>query len=400
MKSIKKIIIAGVGLGADSITLEACEAIKQAEVIFGAPRLTEPYKDFPVRVYPVYLPDDVAARIEAEDAENFVVLISGDVGFYSAATGLCNALSEYSVRLIPGISTVNAFFARLKMPWQDSAFVSVHGRDTDIIYAVRRNRLTFCLTGNNAAELGCSLFNAGFSDINIYVGENLGLPQERVYETTVQELQDMNLPSLTVLLFVNENFDDRILSGLPDGLFTRTDKIPMTKSEVRAVVLSKLCLRPDSICYDIGAGTGSVSVEMALSAYRGRVYAIERREDAISLIQQNSRAFHLGNVIAVHGEAPDILSDLPVPDAVFIGGSGGELCQIIDAVLSKNPEICIVITAVTIETVSAALAAFNSAGIEPEIVQISTTRIKKVGGYHMMDAQNPVTIFSAGGKKL
>ena len=327
---MKNIIIAGVGLSADSITFEAHEAIKNAEVIFGAPRLIEEYKDLSAQSYPVYLPADVAAQIEAESAENFVVLVSGDVGFYSAAAGLCDALSRYSVRLLPGISTVNAFFARVKMPWQDAEFVSTHGRGTDITYAVRRNRLTFCLTGNNAAEIACNLCGAGFEDIKVYVGENLGLPQERVYETNVRELKNMNLPSLTVLLFVNENFDGRILFGLPDNKFLRMDGIPMTKSETRAIVLSRLSLRPDSVCYDVGAGTGSVSVEMALAAYRGRVYAVERREDAISLIQQNSRAFNLGNVIAVHGEAPTALESLPAPDAAFIGGSGGELEQIID----------------------------------------------------------------------
>jgi len=164
---MKKIMIVGVGLSADSITFEAQEAIKQAEVLFGAPRMIEEYKDLPARSYPVYLPGDVAAQIEIESAENFVILVSGDVGFYSAAAGLCNVLSEYSVRLIPGISTVNAFFARIKMPWQDAELISAHGRDIDITYAVRRNRLTFCLTGNNVDKIGHDLCSAGFSDIKV-----------------------------------------------------------------------------------------------------------------------------------------------------------------------------------------------------------------------------------------
>ena len=395
----KKITVVGTGLGLDTMTAEAREAIAKAEVLIGAAGVLEPYKDAGKPAYPCYLPQEVTALIESENAREFAVLVSGDVGFYSAAAGLAEALASYDVGFIPGISTVNAFFARLRLPWQDVAFVSVHGRDTNLVDAVRRNRLTFCLTGKNVNALGAALVKAGLGQSKAYIGENLGSPQERVYEAVADDLAVGHFSSQTVLLFANESFDDRTSAGLPDSDFVRQAGVPMTKSETRAVVMSKLNLRPSDICWDIGAGTGSVSVEMALNAYRGHVYAVERREDAIPLIEQNCTAFHLGNVTVICGDAPASLDALPAPNAVFIGGSGGEMDRIIDVVLSKNPNARIVVSAVTLETVPAAMAALAGAGLEPDVVQINAARGRKAGVLHLMEAQNPVTILSAGGRQ-
>ena len=399
---MKKVTIIGIGVGKDTLTLEALEAIKDAEVLLGAKRMmglvSDLYKDIPKRLYPYYLSNDMADIVAAENAERFGVLVSGDVGFYSATAKMSDALSEYDLRFIPGISTVNVFFAKLKLPWQDAAFISVHGRKTDIVGTVRRNRLTFCLTGNNVCEIGIALKLAGFGQIQVCVGENLGTESEQIYETFAENLANLECPSLTVLLFENKAFDARTPTGLPDHRFARLDSIPMTKSEIRAVIMSKLNLFPASICWDIGAGTGSVSVEMALHAHYGHVYAVERNDKAIPLIKQNCLFFHIGNVTTVNGVAPDALEQLPPPDIVFIGGSGGEIEKIINAIWDKNPSACIVITAVTLETVSLSLATFKHAGVDPEITQINASRSKGVGGLHLMETQNSVTILYAGGK--
>ena len=394
---MKRVTIIGMGPGPGTMTQAAGEAIADADVLVGAARMLDLYKGPAKKTHMCYLPKDVAEVIAGEDAREFAVLVSGDVGFYSAAEGIAEMLQVYDLRLIPGVSTVNSFFAKLKMPWQHAAFVSVHGRKMSIVDTVRRNHLTFCLTGNNINEIGAALCKAGFGFIKTYIGENLDSEKERVYEAYAEDLANGDFPPLTVLLFINETFDNRTPCGLPDGSFSRIKGIPMTKSEIRAIVMSRLNLRPDNICWDIGAGTGSVSVEMALSAYRGHLYAVERTEDGIHLIERNCVSYHIGNVTAVRGEAPAALEPLPTPDAVFIGGSSGEADGIIAAVLSKNPQARIVVTAVTVETVSDALAAFSKAKLEPEIVQISASRGKQVGKLHMMEAQNPVTILSAGG---
>lgn len=332
---MKRITMIGTGLGAESITAEAHRAIAQVEVLIGSPRLLALWETGEKPAYPLQRPQEIADAVAHCDAREFAVLLSGDVGFYSAAAGLLELLSGYELRLLPGISSVGAFFARLKLPWQDAAFVSAHGRQANIVDTLRRNRLCFCLTGGNVNEIGADLCRAGFREIKTYVGENLGTAQERVYETSAERIADGDFPPLTVLLFVNEAFDASVPCGLPDECFVRGAGIPMSKSETRALLLSKLRLRPEWLCWDVGAGTGSVTVEMALSAYRGQVYALERRAEAVALIEQNCRAFHLGNVTALCGEAPAALHALPAPDAVFIGGSGGKLAEIIDSVLQK-----------------------------------------------------------------
>ena len=397
---MKKITILGMGMGVGNLTQAALMAIRQADVLLGSPRMQELIELLPEArgklFYPQYQPKAVQQLISSEEACNFAILMSGDIGFYSGAAKLRSALEDYEMEFVPGISTVNAFFAKLGLAWENAYFVSLHGRNNSLTDVIRRNRLTFCLTGNNIAQIGKDLNQNGFGKIKIYVGENLEAKTERVYETLVEDLPAYEFPSLTVLLFVNENYDERTPTGLPDDRFHRLPSIPMTKSETRSIVLASLQLKPQAICWDIGAGTGSATIEMALNAYKGHVYAIERKEDALPLIRENCQTFHLGNVTLVQGMAPAALADLPKPDAVFIGGSGGEISEIIKTVWQRNPNARIVTTAVTIETVSLSLQTYKALGIEPEIKQISVARAKKVGNLHLMEAQNPITVIVAG----
>ncbi|GHV77004.1 bifunctional cobalt-precorrin-7 (C(5))-methyltransferase/cobalt-precorrin-6B (C(15))-methyltransferase [Spirochaetia bacterium] len=394
---MKQIVIVGTGMGPDSLSEEGRRALAEATVWFGAPRLLEIFKPLfavPKVIFPFYKYEEILAVLEQREETCFAVLVSGDTGFYSAAPGIYEALQKYNPRIVPGASSVSAFFARLGLPWQDAALLSVHGRDmTALTGTVRRNRYTFCLTGNNVASIGEALCDAGYAGLRVHTGENLGLPEEWVRTITAEELSLSNLPPLSVLVVVNDDPDDRIRFGLPDTAFDRSDGIPMTKSEVRALSLAKLALKPGDICYDIGAGTGSVTVEMALAAYRGRVYAIERQPDALPLIRENLRRFHLGNVTVIEGEAPEALEELPPPDAVFIGGSGGHIGEIISVIQAKNPQVRMVITAITLETAAAVLAALPQA----ELTQLSAARAKIAGKSHLLTAQNPVMVISAGG---
>lgn len=393
---MKHVSIVGIGMGTDTVTQAGLRAIQNAEALVGAQRMLDAFAALQKPAYAEYIPNRVSGVISASEHVRFAALVSGDTGFYSAADGLAAALAAYDVSLIPGVSSLSYFFAKLHRPWQDAKLVSCHGRDANLIDAVRRNRLTFALTGGNANALAARLADAGFGGLQTYVGENLGLRDERILWLSVSELRDTTVGPLAVLLVENPDFDSRVRFGIPDDEFTRGG-MPMTKSEVRAVTLSRLALKPSDIGCDIGAGTGSVTVEMALAAYEGRVFAVDRNEEALALVRQNCKAFHIGNVFPVRGDAPDAMAGLPRLDAAFIGGSGGHMRDIVSALLAGNPGIRIAVNAIALESAVAAVSAFRENGLAPEIVQIGCARGKAAGALHMMTAQNPVFIVSGGG---
>ena len=169
----------------------------------------------------------------------------------------------------------------------------------------------------------------------------------------------------------------------------------MTKQEVRAAVLAKLAVRPEDTVWDVGAGTGSVSVELALAARRGRAYAVEYRDEALSLIEENRRRFGAWNLRVVRGKAPEALSSLPAPDAVFVGGSEGRLREIVDAALSKNPDARLCVSAIALETLSAALDVFKAQGLDAEVMQLAVSRAKPGARLHLLLANNPVFLVTA-----
>lgn len=395
---MKTVRIIGVGMGPDTVTGEGMAALRSAELLLGAPRLLAGFAGLNKPMAAEYAPAQVAAQVRGTGAAEIAVLVSGDVGFFSAAQGLTRVLDFCRVELVPGVSSLHYFFARLGRPWQGAAVLSCHGRQAPLVETVRRNGETFVLTGGNLPELGRALTEAGFGSLTVQVGEDLGLPTERLRTCRAEDLAGLSASSLTVLLVENPDPDSRCPTGLPDEAFQR-GQVPMTKAEVRAVILSKLALRPEAVCADIGAGTGSVTVEMALSAWRGRVYAVERGQEGADLIRENCRRFHVGNVTTLLGTAPEALADLPPLDAAFIGGSGGRMGAILDAVLGKNPAARVVVSAIALETVQQTMEAFARYGIQPEIVQVSVARTRPTGGLHLLMAQNPIFLLCGGGDR-
>lgn len=175
--------------------------------------------------------------------------------------------------------------------------------------------------------------------------------------------------------------------------------VPMTKSEVRAVSLSKLELKPDSILYDVGGGTGSVSVEASRQLTTGRIYSIDDNPEAVTLMKANREKFHAQNMEIVRGKAPSALVRLPEPTHVFLGGSGGALKEILDLVTQKNPKVRVVMNAIALETVSLVLEWLKDHSIPAEIVQLQVSKAKTAGTYHMMLGENPVFVISFGGEE-
>lgn len=203
---------------------------------------------------------------------------------------------------------------------------------------------------------------------------------------------------LSVLLVENPDHGSApVTHGLPDEAFLR-DEVPMTKSEVRSVSLSKLMLTKNAVVWDVGAGSGSVTVECALLASGGRVYAVEMKEKALALLEKNVEKFRLRNVTVVPGAAPEALEPLPAPTHAFIGGSSGSLRPIIDLLLRKNPEVRIVANAVTLET-AAELTSILKESTFSEVTELNVSRARRLGRYDLMTAQNPVYIYTFQGRK-
>ena len=395
---MKEINIIGMGMSEKTLTSEALELIKKADILIGAKRLINEFSHLNKPSFNAYLSDDILEIIEKEDRERIAILVSGDVGFYSAAEKLTDTLKNYDPNLIAGISSVSYFFAKCRLPWKDANLISCHGIDTNIVSSVGRNRFTFALTGKNVPELQKELDKFGFGDLKVWVGENLGSEEESIQETIISDLSGKEFSSLTVLIIENPDFDSRIRTGIPDEEFIR-GKVPMTKSEVRAVCLSKLSLSPTDIAYDIGCGTGSVTIEMAFSAYDGKVYAFDKNEEAIALLEQNCQKFHLDNVEAICGLAPECLKDLPVPDVAFIGGSSGNMDEIVSYLYGINNKMRFVITAVTLENAMAGLDSLKNVGISGDIVQVAVSKGRQIGDLHMLMAQNPIFIISGSGAR-
>lgn len=393
------VTLIGMGSGQpENLTLQGLAALRQADLILGARRL--------LAVLPAgctenraaaYRPDEVAELLQASGAENAVLVYSGDTGFYSGASSMMEKLEALGVRarVLPGLSSIQLLAAALGRPWQGWNLVSAHGRTCDPVAECMQGRPTFFLTGGSEdpATLCAQLAAEGFGDVQGVVGQCLGTPEEKLFRGSVKELAAGRFNSLSVLLVEAVEGLPRRAPGLPDEAFERGD-VPMTKQEVRAAVLAKLAVRPGDILWDVGAGTGSVSVELALAAPRGRVYAVECRPEGCALIKANREKFRTRNLVLVEGLAPAALSDLPAPDAVFIGGSKGSLAAIVDAALDKNPDARICVSAIALETLSAAVAALTAKGRTVQVSQIAVSRAKAVGGLHLMMAQNPIYLIT------
>lgn len=390
-----------VGLGSgqpDSLTVQALTALQQADLILGARRLltTLPAGCTENRAA-AYRADEVAELLQTSGCENAVLVYSGDTGFYSGASAMLEKLAALGIRarVLPGLSSVQLFAAALGRSWQEWNLVSAHGRSCDPVAECMRGKPTFFLTGGteSPATLCAQLTAEGFGGVQAAVGQCLGTPDEKIFRGSVQELAAGRFNSLSVLLVEAAPVPPCRTPGLPDEAFTRGD-VPMTKQEVRAAVLAKLAVHPQDILWDVGAGTGSVSVEFALAAPRGRVYAVECDPAACGLIHTNREKFLTRNLMLIEGKAPDALADLPAPDAVFIGGSKGNLAAIVDAALEKNPKARICVSAIALETLSAAVAALTVHGRTAQVSQIAVSRAKAVGGLHLMMAQNPIYLIT------
>lgn len=387
------------------LTGEAREALKNCDLLAGARRNVDQLAFLKKPSLPEYQPEKILEFLTLHrQYKKIAVALSGDPGFYSGARNLQEAFLKVpgtEVKVIPGISSMNYFFSRIGKSWEHAKLLSVHGREADFGKAVREQEQVFLLAGGQGSfEAVCEkLIAEDLGFVHLTVGENLSLPGERFFEGTAKSLKGTEAAPLSVIFIENPKAGfragkSRLTHGLDDEAFLR-GKVPMTKMEVRAVSVAKLGLWPGAVVYDVGAGTGSVSVECASLDSGLRVYAVEKNTEAVALLYENRKKFALSNMEIVEGRAPEAFEELPPPTHAFIGGSGGSMGTIVRAILKKNPKTRFVVNAIMPETLSELLSVLKEEGIQdPDMVQMTAARSKKVGSGHLMMGQNPVWIVS------
>lgn len=392
---MQNLYIIGAGMGHISdLTEYAADIIKNADIVYGSARLYEQYKVLNTNISaPKY--SEIESVLEKDTLKNTVLLVSGDVLFYSIAKKIQEKFNEkYNIELVPGISSMQYFLSKLNIIDYNVKAVSMHGRNNSCLGPVSYNEYTFMLTGGDkkADNIINELYNAGLDYVYVYAGENLHSDDERIVSGKISEMLDYKFSSLTVLLIHNKEYVNP-KTNLRDNDFIR-GKAPMTKEDIRWLSACYLGIEDNDTVYDVGAGTGSCAIEFAGHAKEGLVYAVEKEDEACELINTNKKNLKRHNVISIKGSAPEILINLPAPDKVFIGGSSKTMKDIFKIVYEKNNHVKITVTAITLETIAAATDAFKDYNIEPDIVCINSAKSKKAGPYHMMMGNNPVYIIT------
>ena len=410
------ISIVGLGMGSiDSLTIESVKKIENASFIIGAKRMLEiclGIASKEVKTYISYKPTDVLDYIyeKAGEEDKIVLVMSGDTGFYSGSIKLKKEFEEYTkkgyfkenskLEICAGISSFSYMCAKFGIDYTDMKILSVHGRDenlNELFDSIKFNKKTFALSSGDRQinDILAYLVENELGEVEVLVAENMSSKNERYFRNKASELVNEKFDKISSLIFINEKAKDkRVLFGIDDEEFLR-DKVPMTKSDIRALAMAKLELSEAAICYDIGAGSGSCSIEMGRFASKGKVYAIEHKKIACDLIEKNIKKFSLKNIEVIFGEASEKIEDIEAPSHVFIGGSGGDLELIVDKIYKKNENATVVITAITLETIACIneiVKKYANLGYKYDMSFISFANNKTVANYNMMIGGNPVLI--------
>lgn len=405
------IVLAGVGMGSrESLTREVFETIESADILLGAARLIEPYQPR-LEKRPFYSADRIIPYLmELQETEvctnmkNVVILFSGDSGFYSGCQALCQALQNEvtagrlraSICVLPGISSVAYFASCTRESYQDAAIYSIHGKKLpNLAEKIRQEQKVFLLMSGakDVRKLGELLCEHGLNDCDVMVGYQLSYPQQEIKTLTPEACRDVTEEGLYICLIKNPNVRPKALThGWADEAFIR-GKVPMTKEEVREVSICKLGLYRGAVVYDIGSGTGSIAVEIAGLSDDVTVFAIEKKPEAVCLIEENKAHFGFENIKIIQADAPDGLAELPKATHAFIGGSGGNLEKILQTLYRINPGMRVVLNAITVETICKVQELLHRYPVEhEEMVQMQVSRTKVAGRYHLMQAENPVWV--------
>ncbi|MDR2529598.1 MAG: precorrin-6y C5,15-methyltransferase (decarboxylating) subunit CbiE [Synergistaceae bacterium] len=401
-----KLYVVSVGPGGDEHLTRAAESVlKTADCVAAAKRhmrLVEGHGN----VLPLESPDEVFEKI-AENLNNgsVAVAVSGDAGIFSLMPRLQRAFPERDITVIPGVSALQSLCAEIGETWDSAEIVSFHGRDVPPAKAVgiamhAKKTFFFCGPGHGP-EWVCRLLAERGVKTRIAVGERLSYSNGRVVTGSALELSSQVFDPLSVVMVSNPDPLPLLVPRPRDEDFLRSPSVPMTRGEVRTVILDRLSLELEAVVWDVGAGTGSVAVACSRLCPYGEVHAVERLPEAARLLRANKENFRAYNLFIHEGEARNLLETLPRPTHVFIGGSGGALREILGHVKKlsnddKNRKIFVTVSGVALKTIGMAYEILSGEGFSGlDVTQVAISRSRSVGSSLILAAQNPVTLLSA-----
>jgi precorrin-6Y C5,15-methyltransferase (decarboxylating) len=394
--------------GCAGLTARAANAVAAAQVLAGGERQLAFFPQFAGErvVLQAGLGEALERLAQLADEHQVVVLASGDPLFFGIGALLCKKLGAEHVEIVPAPSSMQLAFARAGLKWDDAAFVSLHGRAharEGLLTRLRRVSKVALFTDeeNSPRWIAAQLVAHEQLGWQAWVCENLGGPDERVRRFAIAELAECaDIAPLNVLILTRTDGDWRpppAISFLHEDDFAKRmpKKGLITKREARLLSLALMQLRPASVVWDVGAGSGSVAIEAAMLASEGSVFAVEVDPEGVEICRENVRAHAVDNVRVVAGRAPQALADLPDPDAVFVGGSKGSMAEIIEVALARlKPGGRLVVNAITMENVGETYKCLRERKLQPEVILLNVSRAEPLARYMRYEAQNPIHIFA------
>lgn len=413
-----KVYIVGIGdNGPNNLGKESLSIIQDAEILFGGERHLEFFQSHPAEKVVVKSNlKEVAAQINLLlGKKRMVVLASGDPLFYGIGKYILSKVERDKVEILPFTSSMQLAFAKIKESWEDAHLVSLHAKPMDdllnLIKTSEPKKIGLFTDDKNSPDhIANTLIEKELNGYQAYVCENLGAEDEKISSGSLQDISQEKFSSLNVMILIKREKQyipkDAPLEsnakwslGIPDlQFFQRTpEKGLITKSEIRVVSLAKMKIQPDSTIWDIGAGSGSVSIESALLAPKGKIFAVEKNEEDYKLILKNVEKFKTTHVHAIHGLAPAALNSIPLdPDAVFIGGSSGNMYEILKVCSERlKPNGRIIVNVITVENLSEAWESLKKLGLKAEVNLLQISRSQPILDMTRFSALNPIFIITA-----
>ena len=391
-----EIVVVGItDAGTASLSAEALDLVGQAELLCGGERHLAFFREHPAEQFVIKA--NLAALVARlrDETRPVIVLASGDPCWYGIGPYLAEHLGRERVRIVSNLSSMQLACARLGLAWQDVVHLSAHGRPLDGILPtalVARTAVILTDEQNTPAAIARALLEAGDEDASVDVFEHLGGPKERHVAGRLSDLVTQHFAALNLLVVRHQRPPCAWPLGLPEEAFSHREG-QITKAEVRVVSLAKLRLHERATLWDIGAGSGSVAIEAAALLRQGRVYAVECDPAQLDHLACNRRRFATGNLTIVRGEAPAALADLPAPDSVFIGGSGGELGAILSMAMERvHHGGRIVLNLVSLEHLGQTIEHTQDHDWQADLTQMSVARSTATAGLLRLVALNPVFI--------